>query len=64
MCVGLCAAGGKVKRKEGEAKREERDKHYQNAKIQGREQREEERKKREETRRLQQGGMVEKRVSP
>ena len=48
----------------GEVKREERDKHDQDEKMEGREQREEEREKRAETRRFQQGGMVEKRVSP
>ena len=62
--VGLCAGGGEVKRKGGEVKREERDKHDQDEKIEGREQREEERETIAETRRFQQGGMVEKRVSP
>ena len=53
-----------MKRKGGEIKREERGKHDQDEEIEGREQREEEREKKAETRRFQQGGMVEKRVSP
>ena len=61
VCWPLCRRG-EVKRKGGEAKREERDKHDQDEKIQGREQREEERKKREEARQLQQAWMVEKKV--
>ena len=62
--VNLCAGGKEVKRKGGEVKREERGKHDQDEEIEGREQREEEREKKAETRRFQQGGMVEKRVSP
>ena len=53
-----------MKRQGGEVKREERGKHDQYEEIEGREQREEEREKKAETRRFQQGGMVEKRVSP
>ena len=34
--VGLCAGGGEVKRKGGEAKREERDKHDQDERVEGR----------------------------
>ena len=61
------------KREESRDKREEimsrvgdstHSKHDQDDEIEGREQREEERKKKAETKRFQQGGMVEKRVSP
>ena len=62
--VNLCAGGKEVKRKGGEIKRERRGKHDQDKEIEGREQREEEREKKAETRWFQQGGMVEKRVSP
>ena len=40
------------------------NKHDQDDEIEGREQKEEKRQKKAETKRFQQGGMVEKRVSP